>query len=244
LENGRGPGVVNERIAVSAVWREALAIIRRYPSAAVVPALILGALADAPDYFIEDSHPVWEQILTFLAAAFAYYLYMAYAEEIAVEAERGTGRITIRGVLHKLRQVIPVVPSVMAAAVATVTSVIAATVLLVLPGLWLLTRWSLFAPAIVRKHLGPVAGLKRSNELVRGHFWPVFWTATFAFILEEVVTAAGGEAGHLVSGSDTWGEWIGGFIAASLVMPLAALTTSVAYTRLTTLLKPAEREDR
>jgi hypothetical protein len=38
--------------------------------------------------------------------------------------------------------------------------------------------------------------------------------------------------GLLISGSETWGEWIGGTIAASLLTPLAALTTSVAYVHL------------
>ena len=89
-----------------------------------------------------------------------------------------------------------------------------------------------------------MAALKRSNELVRGHFWLVFGTATLAFILEQVVVGAGAEVGHLVSGSETWGEWLGGSIAASLITPLAALTTSVAYSRLAApLKKPVERED-
>jgi hypothetical protein len=39
---------MDEQLAVSAVWREALAIILRYPSATIVPAVVLAALADAP----------------------------------------------------------------------------------------------------------------------------------------------------------------------------------------------------
>jgi hypothetical protein len=234
---------VNEQVAVSAVWREALAIIRRYPLATLVPAVVLGALVEAT-YFVEDWRPVWEQLLASLTAAFAFYLYIAYVEEIAAEAERGAERITIRGVLRKLRQATPVVPSVMVASVVAITVVIIATGLLVLPGLWVLTRWSLFAPVIRKERLGPMAALKRSNELVRGHFWLVVGTATLAFILEQVVVGAGAEVGHLVSGSETWSEWLGGSIAASLITPLAALTTSVAYSRLAAPLKPVERENR
>jgi hypothetical protein len=47
--------------------------------------------------------------------------------------------------------------------------------------------------------------------------------------------------GLLVTGSNTWGEWIGGSIPASLIMPLAALTTSIAYVRLTTCAQPLDR---
>ena len=223
----------DEQITILVVWREALAIIRRYPLATIVPALVLGALASAPDYFIEeDSLSVLEVILTLLATGFAFYLYAAYAEEIAVEAERGTERITVRDMLHKLGRASPFVPLVMIASTISFVIETVALVLLVLPALWLLTRWSLFAPIIVRERLGPLAALKRSNQLVRGRFWLVFGTATVAFILEEIVVEAGVSVGFLISGSDTWGEWIGGLIVASLITPLAALTTSVVYARL------------
>jgi hypothetical protein len=231
---------VDGRVAASTVWREALTIIRRYPLATFVPAVVLTTLADIPYYFIEASGLAWEQLITFLTAAFAFYLYVAYAEEVVVEAERGVDRITVRGVLRELRQATPVVPPVVVASVAAVAIPSAATGLLVLPGLWLLTRWSLFAPVISRERLGPVAALKRSNRLVRDHFWLVFLTATLAFILEEALIHAGALVGHLVSGSDTWGEWIGSSIAASLITPLAALTTSVAYGRLANRVEPLD----
>ena len=225
---------MDERLAVSAVWREALAIIRRYPFATIIPALVFAALADAPYYFLVGSGFAWEQILTFLTAAFAYYLYVAYAEEVAVEAERGADRITVRGMLHELRQAAPVVPPVIVASVAAITIPTAATGLLVVPGLWLLTRWSLFAPVISRERPGPMEALKRSNRLVRDHFWLVFLTATLALILEETLIHVGAAVGLLITASDSWGEWAGGTIAASLITPLAALATSVTYQRLAT----------
>jgi hypothetical protein len=216
------------------VWREALAIIRRYPLATILPAAVLAALADAPYYFLEQSGFALEEILALLTAAFAYYLYVAYAEEVAAEAERGADRITMRGLLRELRQAAPVVPPVIVASVAAITVPTAATGLLVIPGMWLLTRWSLFAPAISRERVGPVQALKRSSRLVRDHFWLVFLTATLAFILEEVIVHAGALMGHRILGSDTWGEWAGATVFAALITPLAALATSVTYQRLTT----------
>ena len=69
---------MGEQDSISGVWREALAIIRRYPAAVVVPGAVLGALAEAPTYLIVD-RLLLDQLLTYLAAAFAY-LYLAYAE--------------------------------------------------------------------------------------------------------------------------------------------------------------------
>jgi hypothetical protein len=224
---------VNEYGTSSAIWREALGIIRRYPVATLIPAAVLGALAEAPAYFIEARFVV-DWVVTYLTTAFAYYLYLAYAEEIATEAERGVDRITLRDMFHLLWQAMPFVPRVLVAASVSFAIPSFATGLLVVPGAWLFTRWSLSTPVISKEDIGAVAALKRSNELVRGHFWFAFKTATLAFVLEEVVIHAGALVGLLVTGSDTWGEWIGGSIPASLIMPVAALTTSIAYVRLAT----------
>ena len=131
---------IYEQISASDVWREALAIIRRYPLATIMPAAVLGPVAAAPYYFIDDSNPVWEQILASLASAFAFYLFVAYAEEVTAKAERGAAPLTLRDMLDQLQQAIPVVPSVIVASTIALGTAAVATVLLVLPGLWLLTR--------------------------------------------------------------------------------------------------------
>jgi hypothetical protein len=84
--------------------------------------------------------------------------------------------------------------------------------LLVVPGAWLYTRWSLSIPVICNEDIGPVESLKRSNALATGS----------------------------ITGSHTWGEWVGGSIVAALAIPLAALTTSLAYSRVAKLAGPVE----
>ena len=46
--------------------------------------------------------------------------------------------------------------------------------LLFVPGLILLTIWSVGAPAIVIEGIGPIDAFKRSQHLVSGSGWPVF----------------------------------------------------------------------
>src|SRR5215207_6732535 len=152
--------------SISGVWWEATAIVRRYPSATIIPGVALGAIAEVPHYFVEE-HPLMDNALTYVTAAFAYFLYLAYAEEIAVEYERGVDRITLRGMLRELLEAIPYGMRVLAAGVFTLSVVSVAIGLLVIPGAWLYTRWSLCTPVIRREDLGVVAALKRSNELVR-----------------------------------------------------------------------------
>jgi hypothetical protein len=57
----------------------------------------------------------------------------------------------------------------------------------------------------------------------------VFLTAAFAVVLEEAVPSAGAFLGLIVTGSETWGEWVGGTLAATLMLPLASFATALVY---------------
>ena len=199
-----------------------------------MPGAVLGALAEAPTYFIAD-RLLLDQLLTYLAAAFAYYLYLAYAEELTTDYERGRDLIPSRSRIARLLKAATFVPRVLVAALVTVSLASAAAGLLVVPGVWLYTRWALSIPVICKEDMGPISSLKRSSALVRGHFCFVLGTATLAFVSEEAVIHAGALATGSITGSHTWGEWVGGSIVAALAIPLAALTTSVAYSRVAKL---------
>ena len=84
------------------MWREAATIVGRYPAATVIPGAVLGAIAEAPHYFAGE-WTIIGNVLTYATAALAYYLYLAYAEEIVVEYERETERIALRDVLRSRR---------------------------------------------------------------------------------------------------------------------------------------------
>ena len=138
--------------------------------------MFLGALTETP-YLFPDSQSVLQGTLAFVTESFAFYLYVAYAEEATLEARRSTESIPLLKVLRNLLLAAPVVPLVAVSSLAAIVLPTAAASLLVIPGIWLLTRWSLFAPVIVRERLGPLTALRRSNEIVRGHFELVFLTA-------------------------------------------------------------------
>jgi hypothetical protein len=238
-------------ISARDVWREAWSIVRRYPLATILPAVVLGSLSEA--LVLVGESALIDETLSNLAVGFVYYLYLAYAEEV-VESARGEADVSILGLLRGPWQIVSVASRMLVASIVMIGLVVAAIIaaalaagaaseagaadlvtllllllLISLPVLLLFTRLSLFAPALSRERLGPLAALKRSNKLVRGHFWLVFWTATLAFLLEELADEPVALAAELGFGS--WGEWIGGSIVIALVTPLAAITTSLAYHR-------------
>jgi hypothetical protein len=63
----------------------------------------------------------------------------------------------------------------------------------------------------------------------------VLLTATAAYYLEGVVLHAGAAVALFVTVSSTWGEWVGGSMVATLVIPLGAFVTSLAYSSLARL---------
>jgi hypothetical protein len=196
--------------------------------ATVAPALILAPLSEAP-HLLPDDRSYLELALIFIVESLAFYLYVAYAERLTSEARRRPEHIAVLRVLRNLLLAAPVVPIVAIASLAAIALPTASASLLVIPGIWVMTRWSLFAPAIVTEHLGPVAALKRSNELVRGNFELVFLTSAFAVVLEEAVEAAGTLVGLELTGSDSWGQWVGGSVGTIIILPVASFTTALVY---------------
>src|SRR5215203_3779406 len=225
-----GGSLIKEQIRASAVWREALVIVLRHPVATVAPAVFLGALTETP-HLLPDHGSVFEMLLAFLTESLAFYLYVAYAERLTSEARRSEESIPLARVLRNLLLAAPVVPAVAVASLAAIVLPTAAASLLVIPGLWLMTRWSLFAPVIVTEYLGPLAALRRSNQLVRGHFELVFLTAAFAVLLEAVADA-GMLGGLALTGSETWGQWVGGSLGTVVILPVASFATALTYGRL------------
>jgi hypothetical protein len=216
---------------IRGVWQGALSLFARYPLATLVPAAVVGVIGQTPAYLIEG-RPWLDLVLTIVGTYFAYYLYLVYAEGLVYDAERGALRVGLRGLDEALRQALPYVPRVLVAALIVLSVTSLAAVLLVLPGVWLYTRWSLTTQVIRREGLRALEALARSNRLARGNFWFVFLTATVAFIFEEAVIEAGAYLALLATGSHTWGEWIGGSAVATVAIPLGAFVTSLAYSSL------------
>jgi hypothetical protein len=200
-------------------------ILRRHWIAALPPAALLGAAADA--VLLLHDHIVAE-ILAGLAIAIAFELYIGYAELI-VGADRSAGKRP--GVVALLARALPLTGGLVLASVVAVTLPLAATGLLVIPGLYLLTRWALFAPAIVHERLGPWDALRRSSRLVQGAFWVVFGTVTMSVLIEHAVIHATAHTAEPVFGSLAWGL-VGAALATALVSGPAAFTISVVYERL------------
>jgi hypothetical protein len=125
----------------------------------------------------------------------------------------------------------PKLGALILAGVLAAIGVVAGLLLFVIPGLYLLTRWALIAPALILEDLAAGESFTRSHELVTGNGWPVFGLLVLLFLIEVVVGAVvlvvlGGASGAFVS------TWIGSAVANTLITPFIAIVTTLVYFRL------------
>jgi hypothetical protein len=100
-------------------------------------------------------------------------------------------------------------------------------ILLIVPGLILLTWWCLIVPVVVLEGKRVGEAFTRSRELVRGHGWTVFGVVVITAILTAIVS------GIIQSIFSFLGSflryWIGGSIANAVVGPFVAVALTVMY---------------
>jgi hypothetical protein len=136
------------------------------------------------------------------------------------------GRIdtTIGQVFERVR---PYIGTLILAGVLAGLGVVVGLVLLIVPGLILLTWWCLIVPVIVLEGKSVGESFSRSRELVRGHAWTVFGVVVITAILSAV---ASGIIQSIFSFLGSFLRyWIGGAIANAVVGPFFAIALTLMY---------------
>jgi hypothetical protein len=98
--------------------------------------------------------------------------------------------------------------------------------LLVLPGLYLLTIWSVFAPVIVLERPAGLQALDRSHDLVRRSGWCVFGVI---LVLVVSVLALDGGVAFADHSSGTVVVLVVRVVVHTIVLPVSALASAVLY---------------
>ena len=104
-------------------------------------------------------------------------------------------------------------------------------VLLIIPGLILITIWAVVVPVVVLEKPGVFAAFGRSRELVRGHGWPVFGTLVVTWLITIGISIVGAIIVAALGGADIIQAIVAWLLSAAL-LPITALVISVLYFRL------------
>src|SRR5258708_10063220 len=126
-----------------------------------------------------------------------------------------------------------VLPNLGAVAVASILAGIAVWIgfiLIIVPGLYLITIWAVIMPVLVIERTGALASFGRSQQLVRGNGWNVFGTLVLVFL---ILIAAPIVIGLLLIPLPIgWRYGIHDLITGPLLAPLIADVGTLLYYRL------------
>jgi hypothetical protein len=111
-------------------------------------------------------------------------------------------------------------------------------VLLIVPGLILLTWWCLIVPVIVLEGKSVGEAFTRSRELVRGHGWTVFAVVIITAILSGIASGIIQSIFFFLGSFLRY--WIGGTIANAVVGPFLAIALTLMYFKLRELREARE----
>jgi len=102
--------------------------------------------------------------------------------------------------------------------------------LLIVPGLILLTLWAVIAPVVVIEKRPVFEAFGRSRELVRGHGWTVFFVVIITGLLSGVASALLQAAFSALP--EFLEIFIGSTIAQAVVAPFGAIAIAIMFFRL------------
>ncbi len=185
----------------------------------LVTAIIVAVLtvsAGATGYFLAA-------IIEFIAA----FLVQAAMIKAVQDVRDGRADLSIGGTISAAA---PFVLPVAGASLLAGIGIGAGLVLLVVPGLILLTYWSLIVPTIVVGESGAMAAFGKSWRAISGHFWQTFGTYVLVFLIWIAINIALGLA--LLAVPAAIRSFVSSVVAGTLLAPFYALVVTLVYYRL------------
>ena len=129
-----------------------------------------------------------------------------------------------------VRAATPYIAPVAGASILAGIAITIGLILIIVPGLILITIWAVIVPAIVIERAGVFASFGRSRELVRGHGWHVFGTLVLVFLILIVVDIVLGLIFSALPVALRTG--LSSVISGTLVAPFLAAVVTLIYYRL------------
>jgi hypothetical protein len=164
-------------------------------------------------------------LLAILVQLIGTYLFQGMVVQLVRDIQDGR-RDSSMGKLFE--SAMPVLGALIVAGILAGIGITIGFILLIIPGLFLLTIWALIAPSIVVERTGVGGAFGRSRELVRDNGWQVFGVLVILFVIQFVVTLI---LTALIVGisHSIVGAAIAQLIAYVLIAPLSALAAATMY---------------
>jgi uncharacterized protein UPF0259 len=166
-------------------------------------------------------------LLGSLVGIIAAYLLQATLVKAVQDVRDGRADLSIG---ETVRAATPFLAPVIGASILAGIAITIGLILIIVPGLFLITIWAVIVPVIVLEGAGVFDAFGRSRQLVRGRGWHVFGTLVLTWIILLVVNLVLGAI--FVALPDMLSNGLSSVISGTLVAPFIALVVTLVYYRL------------
>jgi hypothetical protein len=163
------------------------------------------------------------RIVSVLISLVAITLFTGMVVELVSDVQDGRRDASAR---QLLQTVAPVFGQLAIVGLVVSIAVVLGLIALVVPGLVLITIWSVAAPVVVLERPPGLGALARSRELVRGSGWQVFLVI---LVLGVLVSILAGAIDYAAESTDASLGLAVGVVLGVLTAPLLALAQAVMY---------------
>ena len=212
------------RLTVGGVISEALDLYGRHAGTLIGGALAVYVVTGIVQGLCGDSGSILLGILGSLLNLVAWAFFTGFVVNLVADVRDGKRDFGVGRLFSSASDaVLPLIGNGILFAIAVTIGL----VLLVVPGLFLLTVWAVAPAAVVAERRGAIEAFGRSYELVRGHAWTVFGAIIVALLIAIGVAILAAALGAAIG--DLTGRIIFVIIANVLTAPFAALISSVLF---------------
>jgi hypothetical protein len=203
---------------------EAFENYRTYAGPLLAGALVVLGIAGVISGVLESSDSLVLALLGLIVYIAAGVLYTGYVVKLVQDVRDGRRDHSIEELFESAA---PYIGMLILNGILAAIGIGIGLVLLIVPGLILITVWAVVAPAIVVEGAGVIEAFGRSHDLVRGNGWPVFAAIVIAYLIVLVVSFVTAGVGDAIA--DDPGHVILGTIGDILAAPILALVASALF---------------
>ena len=212
---------------LTGVLREAWAMYRRFAAHFLLIAFVLYLISAIIGALLSLAG-VGGGLAAFVIDLF--FLFLLQAALIKAVQDVRDGRVDLN-FSETLRAALPYVAPVAGAGILAAIGIAIGFVIIIVPGLILLTFWSLIVPSIVIGGTPAMSSFGQSWRTVRGHAWRVFGTFVLVWLIDIVFKIVLSAIFFALPGAGR--SFISSIVAGTLFAPFLAIVVSLIYYRLT-----------
>ncbi len=218
------PPPAARQLTVGGVIERAFALYRAHAGTLIPAAAVVFVVAGVIQGLLRDTDSALLSVLGSIVSLVASALFTGFVVTLVADVRDGKREFTVGELFSNASHaILPLIGFGILAAIGIGIGFI----LLIIPGLYLLTIWSVGSPAIVVERTGVFEAFGRSHELVKGNGWTVFGAIVTVFLILLVLGIAAAAIGFAIQGVALAAVFA--VIFNVFVAPLVSLVASVLF---------------